>query len=621
MNKYKVNGVYVSNSPYCNGETIRVTGLGEGIVYYTILNGNYEGETGYFCLGTFYDNSLKPIKEEISMSKYKIGERYVSNDPFCFGEIIRIVDLYTKVVYYEILNGDYEYEKHCFYLGSYYDKSLQLYVEDSDSMRAKNEFKIGDRVRIRAWNDMEREYGITANKDIKVPHYLFCAEMKHLCGTTAIVKKIEDDRIYLEGDKHERANWFYTADMLELVKNRKEMFESRCKVRFRSWEDMKEEFGLTPWGDIDTPVYCFRKEMGVLCGTNAIISKIEDNVITLKGFKYENDDIWTYTLDMVEMIEKVREFKVGQIYKVDYKSSKEHNEIIQISTVSDFTVYYNSLTTTSKGEKYWKRNVVYETHYFDCFNAYSEFADNLILLTDVIEVPVQVDFELDLNETKKDRFKIGRKFRCNNPKFNFYNKVIQVVEVQKTYFLYKIMGDEGSNRMMLFDDPFLDSLEPYVVEKKNYNFKIGDLVRVRQWKDMAEEFGMDSFDAIQLKYSFPPEMRYLCGCVAVVEEINDENADEGEVELIFTDGVNSSTWMFCLDMLEPLAPEELLNIKVVCLSDEFPEYWTKGYEYYFINGRITNDKGEESRQYRSLDEFFEGYDVKLVEILNRPTIN
>lgn len=61
-------------------------------------------------------------------------------------------------------------------------------------------FKLGDRVRIRDWDDMEREYGTDSDGDIKVPDMSFSRCMRHLCGRYATIRSInrQDNIIDLE---------------------------------------------------------------------------------------------------------------------------------------------------------------------------------------------------------------------------------------------------------------------------------------------------------------------------------------------------------------------------------------------------------------------------------------
>lgn len=45
---------------------------------------------------------------------------------------------------------------------------------------------------------------------------------------------------------------------------------------------------------------------------------------------------------------------------------------------------------------------------------------------------------------------------------------------------------------------------------------VGEIVRFRQWADMAEEYGLLSSDTICVPFGFTKEMRTLCGTTATV---------------------------------------------------------------------------------------------------------
>ena len=47
-------------------------------------------------------------------------------------------------------------------------------------------FKVGDKVIVREWGDMEKEFGLNSDGHIKVK-FIFRKEMAELCGETAII--------------------------------------------------------------------------------------------------------------------------------------------------------------------------------------------------------------------------------------------------------------------------------------------------------------------------------------------------------------------------------------------------------------------------------------------------
>ena len=82
-------------------------------------------------------------------------------------------------------------------------------------MSKKYNFKVGDRVRIRQWDDMVKEFGVDFTGDIKCTRW-FTPLMKHLCGRIATIKSMSDYDIYLDFENKEgRTNFVYSTDMIE----------------------------------------------------------------------------------------------------------------------------------------------------------------------------------------------------------------------------------------------------------------------------------------------------------------------------------------------------------------------------------------------------------------------
>lgn len=79
-------------------------------------------------------------------------------------------------------------------------------------------FKVGDRVRIKSWEDMEREYGLDWNGDINCGVSNFIQKMKHLCGRTATIEKIDRERVILKDwSNNDNIDWYYCLRMIEHV--------------------------------------------------------------------------------------------------------------------------------------------------------------------------------------------------------------------------------------------------------------------------------------------------------------------------------------------------------------------------------------------------------------------
>lgn len=72
----------------------------------------------------------------------------------------------------------------------------------------------------------------------------------------------------------------------------------------------------------------------------------------------------------------------------------------------------------------------------------------------------------------------------------------------------------------------IDMIEP-TFDRANWNPEPGETVRVREWSDMASEFGTDDDDDIMCEGTFVYDMRDLCGREFVIEKINEEGCIYG----------------------------------------------------------------------------------------------
>ena len=46
---------------------------------------------------------------------------------------------------------------------------------------------------------------------------------------------------------------------------------------------------------------------------------------------------------------------------------------------------------------------------------------------------------------------------------------------------------------------------------RDEDIHIGDVLRIRQWDDMAKEFGVNDYGSIPCRCAFTEDMCYLCG--------------------------------------------------------------------------------------------------------------
>ena len=104
---------------------------------------------------------------------------------------------------------------------AYGDKETEakLLAEPSEPVKEEPKFKVGELVRIRQWDDMEKEFGLDADGDIKT-YVVFVSSMKPLCGKYAEITKISDDgkvELRFFNCEKEEVCWAFHTDMIEKV--------------------------------------------------------------------------------------------------------------------------------------------------------------------------------------------------------------------------------------------------------------------------------------------------------------------------------------------------------------------------------------------------------------------
>lgn len=89
--------------------------------------------------------------------------------------------------------------------------------------------------------------------------------------------------------------------------------------------------------------------------------------------------------------------------------------------------------------------------------------------------------------------------------------------------------------------------EPSELVKEKPTFKVGELVRIRQWDDMVKEFGTSATGLVNCKCFFTDGMKPLCGKYAEIVRLD----KDGRVGLKFFNcsGLNTS-WEYSTDMIE-----------------------------------------------------------------------
>lgn len=77
------------------------------------------------------------------------------------------------------------------------------------------EFKVGDLVEIKSWDEMVKEYGTNLNNQIRTSIFTFNPEMKFLCGKKAHIKSVDCYLIQLD---IKTGGFLISKDMIKKIK-------------------------------------------------------------------------------------------------------------------------------------------------------------------------------------------------------------------------------------------------------------------------------------------------------------------------------------------------------------------------------------------------------------------
>lgn len=112
----------------------------------------------------------------------------------------------------------------------------------------KNKFKVGDRVRIRQWDDMVKEFGLIDGWRIpftKTCGTTFVDDMKYLCGRTATITSVNYDTEEVDLDFDDNSgdtNWYFYLGAIEGEKSMDK--QERIKELKKQIEEINAEINI-----------------------------------------------------------------------------------------------------------------------------------------------------------------------------------------------------------------------------------------------------------------------------------------------------------------------------------------------------------------------------------------
>ena len=155
-----------------------------------------------------------------------------------------------------------------------------------------SKFKVGDKVKIKSWEQMFREYAHNSSSDdisyISLPVSGFSREMKkHLCGETAIIEDIrDDDRVWLKFfNKDFGAGWSYSTYMLEPFKDIKE--EKEMNKVLNLWFERKQEKIIKKYAEMEQDF--INNHYSVVKSYNELVEQFEKDLDDLYKFDKVNE--------------------------------------------------------------------------------------------------------------------------------------------------------------------------------------------------------------------------------------------------------------------------------------------------------------------------------------------
>lgn len=195
-------------------------------------------------------------------------------------------------------------------------------------------YKVGDKVRVRQWDDMAKEYGFinSVKRDIDIPGCTFVNSMKKFCGSVVTISNIvSDNSIYLI--KEDGYLWYWTNDMFEnmyyscadkIIKDIQEDYDEVFKSilpKYPKHNDMLDIFTKIPKGEIKITAE----------ETKEMVKKNIETEIEKKKVHPKDED----HLKRVEKIQKkidyykresgfsaIEEVVLGRVVKVTYSSNE-----------------------------------------------------------------------------------------------------------------------------------------------------------------------------------------------------------------------------------------------------------------------------------------------------------
>ena len=128
-------------------------------------------------------------------------------------------------------------------------------------------YKVGDKVRLKTWESMEKEYGLRSDGAIALSPCVNTIDMKRHCGELTEIVRIDDDAYRITADG---GMWYWTDKMIE---GPAPVYKPGDRVKIREWDDLVKEYGKDSRGFMCNPGATFVDTMRKYCGKILTIAR------------------------------------------------------------------------------------------------------------------------------------------------------------------------------------------------------------------------------------------------------------------------------------------------------------------------------------------------------------
>jgi hypothetical protein len=216
--------------------------------------------------------------------------------------------------------------------------ALLEYVLKIKKEIVKMKYKVGDKVKVRSWEDMEKEYGVDSGGFILAGTVYFSSDMRKFCGKRVTIRIVipEESAYFVKGDMED---YWFTDAMLE-GNSANTLFDKELNYSVRP------ELGLTVCYFKDK--YSLYDILNDFCKSkhldayNSISYDFIDNSIdNVSGFsKCRGDDKFDETTGKLFAKDNLR-YKVNKLkYQllariIKYIADKHEKELMSINTIKN----------------------------------------------------------------------------------------------------------------------------------------------------------------------------------------------------------------------------------------------------------------------------------------------